>query len=135
MVSAPHHALPMPGDASGSRPGDGDHSVMAVIRLKWPCRVRYCNARNGSEADLNRFIVRATMAGFFNTLARMFGRRISPRSEDRHGSVNILIREGTKILSGQELYREVATANEAEAAAELKAFHERIDRKMPGGPG
>lgn len=75
------------------------------------------------------------MASFFNILARLFARWILPRSEDRHGSVNILIREGTKVLSGQELYREVAKANEAEAAAELKAFNERIDLKMPGGPG
>lgn len=75
------------------------------------------------------------MASFLNTLARLFGRRISPGSADRHGSANILIREGTKVVSGQELYREVAMANEAEAAADLKAFNERIDRKMPGGPG
>jgi hypothetical protein len=54
---------------------------------------------------------------------------------DRHTSVNILIHEGTNALSGQELYREVATANEAEAASELEAPRERIGLRIPGGPG
>ena len=75
------------------------------------------------------------MRSFSNALARLFGRRKPDDGAARQGAANILIREGNTVLSGRDLYREVATANDAEAAAELKAFHDRIDRNMPGGPG
>ena len=75
------------------------------------------------------------MKSFLNALTRLFGRRKPDDSATRHGSANIMIREGNKVLSSQDLYREVATANAAEAAADRKAFDERIARKMAGGPG
>jgi hypothetical protein len=72
------------------------------------------------------------MRSLLNALARLLGRRKPDDSAADKGSAVILIREGEKVLSGEDLYREVATANDAESAAELKAFGERINRNMPG---
>lgn len=76
-----------------------------------------------------------TMSRFLDALARFLGRRNPGDHPARKTYADISIREGNKVLSGQDLYRDVAAVNEADAAADLKAFHERIDRNMPGGPG
>lgn len=63
-------------------------------------------------------------------LERLFGRWRAGDDIATGRPPQILIREGDRLLSGQELFREVSEKNAADAAADLKAFHDRIDRKI-----
>lgn len=72
------------------------------------------------------------MGTVVKVLARLFGRHHQDDGVALHETASILIREGDRVLSGQELYREVAEKNAAEDAADMKAFRDRLDAKMPG---
>lgn len=65
-------------------------------------------------------------------LARLFGRHRTDNGVTTGEPAQILIREADRLLSGRELFREVSEKNAAEAAADLKAFHERVEQKMMG---
>lgn len=66
-------------------------------------------------------------------LARLFGRL--HRDDVRPEKANILIREGDSVLSGRELYAEIAAKNAQEAAADMKAWNEKRDINNPNWMG
>lgn len=65
------------------------------------------------------------MGPLMKMLARLFGRDHS--DDERREQTNVLLREGDRVLSGRELYTEVAAKNAAEAAADMKAWNEKRD--------
>ena len=65
------------------------------------------------------------MGTVMKMLAGLFGRH--QRDDARQEKASIQIREGDKVLSGRELYTEIAAKNAAEAAADMKAWNEKRD--------
>uniref|UniRef100_A0A9E7ZTJ8 Uncharacterized protein n=1 Tax=Bosea sp. NBC_00436 TaxID=2969620 RepID=A0A9E7ZTJ8_9HYPH len=66
-------------------------------------------------------------------LARLFRRH--HRDDARQESPNILIREGDRVLSGRELYSEIAAKNAADAATDMKDWNEKRDHNNPNWMG
>ncbi|MGX5735706.1 hypothetical protein [Bosea thiooxidans] len=64
-------------------------------------------------------------------LARLFGRHHQDDDVASRETAKILIREGDRVLTGRELYLEIAEKNAAEAAADLKAWYKRLDANNP----
>ncbi|CAH1650190.1 hypothetical protein BOSEA31B_10465 [Hyphomicrobiales bacterium] len=65
------------------------------------------------------------MGTVMKLLARLFGRH--QHNDAGQEKTSIQIREGDRVLSGRELYSEIAAKNAAEAAADMKAWNEKRD--------